>query len=94
MTTKEVDYTIAARPITVMRKQMNDKPYEASALDLSILRVALRAQLDKAREEFRCHHTSGNFSDRGKELSEEILATEDLIERFDNADNVWMEINV
>jgi hypothetical protein len=72
---------------------MTDKPYEASALDLAILRVALRAQLDKAREEFSCHHMSGAFSDRGKELSEEMLATEDLIERIDNADAVFIQVS-
>ena len=94
MTTKEADYTIAARPITVMRKQINDKPYEASALDLSILRVALRAQLDKAREEFRCHHMSGSFSNRGKELSDEMLATEDLIERIDNCDGLFIQVSI
>jgi hypothetical protein len=52
--------------------------YELSALDFSVIRIALRAHLEKVRKLF----------------PEEQLATEDLIERFDNADNVWMEINV
>ena len=78
MTTKEADYTIAARPITVMRKQMNDKPYEASALDLSILRVALRAHLERVRK-----------------VSPEVqLATEDLIEKIDNCDGLFIQVSI
>ena len=57
---------------------MTDKPYELSAIDFSVIRIALRAHLEKVRSLF----------------PEEQLTTEDLIERFDNADNVWMEINV
>ena len=59
---------------------MNDKPYELSAIDFEIIRIALRAHLNLIRK-------AGTFS-------EHQLPTEDLIERFDNADNVWMEINV
>jgi hypothetical protein len=57
---------------------MTDKPYELSALDFSILRIALRAHLEKVRKLF----------------PEDQLATEDLIERFDNADGCYMEVNV
>jgi hypothetical protein len=57
---------------------MNDKPYEASALDLRVLRIALRAHLDKVRNLF----------------PEEQLATEDLIEKIDNCDNLYIEVNV
>jgi len=67
-----------------------DKPYELSALDLSILRTALRVHLEKVRNEFHDKY----YVDSRKEIAEEQLATEDLIERFDNADNVWMEINI
>ena len=56
---------------------MNDKPYEASALDLSILRVALRAHLERVRK-----------------VSPEVqLATEDLIEKIDNCDGLFIQVN-
>jgi hypothetical protein len=57
---------------------MNDKPYEASALDLSILRVALRAHLERVRK-----------------VSPEVqLATEDLIEKIDNCDGLFIQVSI
>ena len=52
--------------------------YELSALDFSVIRIALRAHLDKVRRLF----------------PEEQLTTEDLIERFDNADNCYVESSI
>ena len=52
--------------------------YELSALDFSVIRIALRAHLEKVRKLF----------------PEEQLATEDLIERFDNADNCYVESSI
>ena len=55
-----------------------DKPYECSALDLNIFRTALRAHLEKVRK-----------------VSPELqLATEDLIEKIDNCDGLFIQVSI
>jgi hypothetical protein len=54
--------------------------YEWCALDFSIMRAALRSHLEAIRGI--------------PQFAEAQLATEVMIERIDNADNVWMEINI
>jgi hypothetical protein len=74
---------------------MTDKPYEASALDLSILRAALKAHEWTLRTEFRNNYMgSVRSSEGGKQCAEQLQATEDLIERIDNCDNLYIEVNV
>ena len=69
-----------------------NKPYELSADDFRVIRVALRAHAKGVRQEFRDKYMA-RFSG-GKECAEELQTTEDLIERFDNADGCFMEINI
>ena len=64
--------------ITSTQGKQMDKPYECSALDLNIFRTALRAHAEKVRKLF----------------PEEQLAVEDLIERIDNCDGVFIQVSI
>ena len=79
-------------PDQTVAKTKQMKPHELSADELNIVRMALRAHAKAVRQEFRDKYM-GRFSG-GKECAEELQTTEDLIERFDNADNVWMESSI
>jgi hypothetical protein len=68
--------------------------YELSADDFTVIRSALRFEADRRRELFKVFNLRWPFTQETKASAELLQATEDLIERFDNADNVWMEINV
>jgi hypothetical protein len=75
-------------------KRMADKPYELSADDFRVIRAALRVHHRVIRKTFGRFNLKWPNSPETRKAAEEFQTIEALIERFDDADNVWMEINV
>ena len=75
---------------------MNDK-YELSADDFAIIRKALRAHLDTLREEHSKKYWDIRFpgsvelTPESQKSATEWVDTESLIDKFDNAENAWLE---